>query len=160
VPPKTRYFQTLNQRPRLHAIWRQTTFSKHGQTTTHNFWKVFTEVWSCCYIQSSAVCSITSCCFFPSVWLSPSLSVPLCLTLLSDYCEVLKRNQWEICAPLCRSVPVLSVAASSHLILHFRPLRRTHTCTFPHDHWHTHTHRHTYAKGIELWLPLCILWQV
>lgn len=75
-----------------------------------------------------------------SVWLPPSLSISRCLTLLSDYCEVLKRNQRGICAPLCRSVPVLSVVSSSHLILHFCPPRHMHTIS------DTHTHTHTTAQ--------------
>lgn len=68
-----------------------------------------------------------------------SLCLSHCLTLLSDYCEVLKRNQRGICAPLCRSVPVLSVAASSHLILHFCPSRHTHTQSLTHTHTHNLT---------------------
>lgn len=152
VQPKTRYFQTLNQRPLLHRFCARQLSPSQAKQQRNNFRKVFTEASSCCYIQSSAVCSITSCCFFLSVWLSPSLSISHCLTLLSDYCEVLKRNQRGICAPLCRSVPVLSVAVSSHLILHFCPSRHTHTIF--------DTHIHITAEGIELWLPLCILCQV
>lgn len=69
---------------------------------------------------------------FLRLWLSPSLSISHCLTLLSDYCEVLKRNQRGICAPLCRSVPVLSVDTSSHLILHSCPSRHMQTSTHMH----------------------------
>lgn len=142
VQPKTRYFQTSNQRASASQIPRQTTFSKPGQTTAqqlqksvHRSLELLLHPVFCCLLNYKLLFLSLSL----SVWLSPSLSISHCLTLLSDYCEVLKRNQRGICAPLCRSVPVLSVAASSHLILHFCPSRHTHT----HNLWHTHTTTHT-----------------
>lgn len=150
-----------NQRPLLHRFHARQLSPSQAKQQRRNFRTVFTEVELLLhpvFLLSAQLQVVVSFLFFSflCVWLSPSLSISCCLTLLSDYCEVLKRNQQGICAPLCRSVPVLSVAASSHLILHFCPSRHTHARTIS----DIHTHNLTCTEGSELWLPLRILCQV
>lgn len=127
----------------------QTTFSKPGQTTAQQLLKSVHRSLELLLLHPVFCCLLNYKLLFLSLCLAVALSVSLshCLTLLSDYCEVLKRNQRGICAPLCRSVPVLSVAASSHLILHFCPSRHTHTHTLTHTQTHTCTHAHTTTRA-------------
>lgn len=78
VQPKTRYFQTLNQRPSSLQIRRQTTFSKPGQTTAHQLLKSVHR--SLELLLHSVFCCLLNYKLFLSLCLAVALSVSLSLS--------------------------------------------------------------------------------
>lgn len=144
--------------PLLHRFRARQLSPSQAKQQRNNFRKVFTEVSSCCYIQSSVVCSITSCCFFLSLSLCLAVALSVYLSLSHSPLRLLWGVKKEPTGDLCSIMQVCSCAVCCRLFaphIAFLPIE-THT----YAQSLTHAHNHAYAEGIELWLPLCILCQV
>lgn len=151
VTAKDKVFPDLKSKASSSQILRQTTFSKPGQTTAqqllksvHRSLELLLHPVFCCLLNYKLL--------FLSLCLAVALSVYLSLS--HSPLRLLRGVKKEPTGDLCSIMQVCSCAVCCRLFaphIAFLPIE-THTGTY--------THNHTYAEGIELWLPLCILCQV
>lgn len=138
VLPTTRYFQTFNQRTQLYRFCNFLWARPNNNATT--FKKCSQKSGVVVSFKSSAVYSITSCCFFLSAWLSP---FSVCLVLSHSPLSLLWGVKKEPIGDLRSIMQVCSCAFSCRL---FAP----HIAFLPIE---THTHIHTIS---DTWTELHI----
>lgn len=149
LQPKTRYFQTLNQRPVLHRFCAREL--SPGQAKQPHKQQLLKSVrWSLESLLHQVFCCLHN---YKLLFLSLCLAVALSVSLSLSHSplSLLWGVKKEPTGDRCSIMQVCSCALCCRL---FAP----HIAFLPVE-THTRNNR-TYAPGIELWLPLWILCQV